>query len=291
VLALLDSFAYPADVLARARQPMKIGDADWRVRAYAVLEPALSAAHRESLRPLFALPAARAPGARERSAERLIELALGRYGWGSPWLRACALRALDPESPAARAALERASTDADPLVAETATAALARDAHPVAADGAPYLTVDKVLVLRGVTLFRAIPHQVLAGVAALLTERRAEPGERIVEKGELGDCLYVIAAGRVRVHDAERCFQELGEREVFGELSLLDAQPRAASVTAIEHALLLRLAQGDFQALMSERPDIMQAINRALCAMVRTANAAGACEAPSGRAAAEAAMA
>lgn len=279
-LTLLESFSYSPELLARARQLMKIGEPDWRARAFATLEPALSPQHRESLSPLFASPEARPrpEGSGERPrGERLVELALGRYGWVSPWLRACALRALDSEAPVARAALERASTDPDPLIAETAAAKLAQrgGAGAVKADGpAPYLTIDKVIVLRDVNLFRAIPHQVLAGVATLLTERWVDSGERVFDKGELGDCLYIIASGRVRVHDGERAFQYLDQHQVFGELSLLDAQPRAASVTAVERTRLFRLAQSDFYALMSERPDITLAINRALCAMVRAADAA-----------------
>ena len=278
-LGLMESFAYPAELTAQARQLMEVGGADWRARAFAALEPALSPQHRASLAPLFAAPDAHAPAARERPrAERLVELALGRYGWASPWLRGCALRALDPAAAAARAALERAAGDPDPLVAETAAAVLAKGAAAAAGAHGKYLTIDKVMVLRDVNLFRAIPHQVLAGVATLLTERWAEPGERIFDKGDLGDCLYIIASGRVRVHDGARTFQHLAQHQVFGELSLLDAQPRAASATAVERTHLFRLAQSDFYALMSERPDITHAINRALCAMVRAADASHAAE-------------
>ena len=284
-LALLGSFAYPPELLARMRQLMEVGGADWRARAFAALEPALSPQHRESLSALFASPDSHdlreAAASRERPrGERVVELAMGRYGWVSPWLRGCALRALDPGAPGAKAALERASTDPDPLVAETAAAALSKGKGGAASAGAPgrYLTIDKVLVLRDVNLFRAIPHQILAGVATLLTERWADPGERIFDQGDLGDCLYIIAAGRVRVHDGNRTFQGLGPHQVFGELSLLDAQPRAASATAIERTYLFRLAQSDFYALMSERPEITHAINRALCAMVRAADASNAME-------------
>jgi CRP-like cAMP-binding protein len=90
----------------------------------------------------------------------------------------------------------------------------------------------------------------------------------------VGDCLYIIESGAVHVHDGERALQDLARHQVFGELSLLDAQPRAASATAKERTHLLRLGQADFYALMAERPDITQSINRALCAMVRAANAA-----------------
>jgi CRP-like cAMP-binding protein len=58
-------------------------------------------------------------------------------------------------------------------------------------------------------------------------------------------------------------------------LSLLDAEPRSASVTAVEQSRLFRLAQADFYSLVSERPDITHGINRVLCQMVRKANSSG----------------
>ncbi|WP_437313681.1 cyclic nucleotide-binding domain-containing protein [Sorangium sp. So ce385] len=272
VMSLLGAFSYPAEVLDRASLPMKVGDPRWRSHALDTLAPALSSEHNELVARLFASPEVLLRGrtlSERARAERLVELAMGRYAWVSPWLRACALRALDPAFGAARGAIERAVNDPDPLVAETAAAQLGA---PLKTAG--YTTIDKVMVLHQANLFRAVPHQVLAGVAALLTEREVQPGERVVEKGELGDCLYVIASGRVRVHDGDRTFQQLGTHQVFGELSLLDASPRAASVTAVERTRLFRLEQGDFYALLSERPDMTRAINRALCAMVRAANAA-----------------
>ncbi len=286
-MTLLESFPYPPKVLAQAKLPMKTGRPDWRASAFATLEGVLSPEVRGQLKPLFESGGAPGPkaasgpkddsGERTRQ-ERLVELGMGRYAWATPWLRACALRALDPKTPGAADTLKRASTDADRLIAETASALLASGAGGGATatpeSPAPYLTIDKVLVLGNVGLFKGIPHEVLAGVAALLTERWAAPGERVIEKGEYGDCLYVIASGRVRVHDGDRTFLELARHQVFGELSLLDAEPRSASVSAVERTRLFRLLQADFYALMSERPEITQAINRVLCGMVRSANAA-----------------
>ena len=276
VLTLLESLPYPAELIASARQPMKTGDPAWRGQAFATIEGALSPQDRAQLSPLFAKSEAPSRDDGERLAqERLAELGMGRYAWASPWLRACALRAIDTSSPSGIATLSRAATDPNALVAETATAALAATRGADGAKGTPcYPTIDKVVVLRKVSLFRAIPHQVLARVAILLTERWVAPGERIIEKGDLGDCLYVIESGSVKVHDGERILGHLGQHQSFGELSLLGAEPRSASVSAIERTHVLRLAQADFSALMSERPDIMQAVNRVLCQMVRSANAA-----------------
>lgn len=278
-LTLLNSFAYPRELLARTRQMLKGGDSGQRSRAFAALQGVLSPQHRELLGPLFQPAESQArdesTGSRRRE-ERLVELGLGRYAWVSPWIRACALRALDTSSPAAATVLTRAVRDPSPLVAETAAAALrsASQSEAVVPITERYLTIDKVTVLRNVSLFKAIPHEILAGIATLLTERWAEPGERIFEKGELGDCLYVIESGRVRVQDGDRTLGYLERHQFFGELSLLDAEPRSASVLAMERSHLFRLAQSDFYSLISERPEISQAINRVLCQMVRKANAA-----------------
>lgn len=277
-LTLLDSLACPPEVLARARRIMKIGDSDWRSRAFAALEDAVSPQHRELLLPIF--QAAESESSNEagkggRGEERLAELGLGRYAWVTPWVRACALRAMDASSPAAAAVLSATAKDLNPLVAETAAAALraSNKIKGTAATAEPYLTIDKVVILREVSLFRAIPHEVLAGIATLLTDRWVESGERIFEKGDLGDSLYIIEAGRVRVHDGDRILGQLEKHQFFGELSLLDAEPRSASVSAVERSHLFRLGQADFYALISERPGVTQAINRVLCQMVRQANA------------------
>jgi CRP/FNR family transcriptional regulator, cyclic AMP receptor protein len=278
-LTLLESFAYPPELLARTRQMMKIGCADRRSSTFAALEGALSPQHRELLSSVLQAAKSESPNEADdarRREERLVELGLGRYAWVSPWIRACALRSLDPSSAAAISVLKRAAKDPNPLLAETAGAALraANEGQPAASMSERYRTIDKVVVLQNVSLFRAIPHEILAGIATLLTERWTEPGERIFEKGELGDCLYVIESGQVRVQDGDRILGHLGRHEFFGELSLLDAEPRSASVFAAERSHLFRLAQSDFYSLISERPDITQAINRALCQMVRKANAA-----------------
>jgi CRP-like cAMP-binding protein len=79
----------------------------------------------------------------------------------------------------------------------------------------------------------------------------------------------VIASGRVRVHDGDRTLGLLGPNEFFGKLSLVDAEPRAASVTALETTDLFSLDQADFYALIAERPEIVRSVNRSLGQMLR----------------------
>ncbi len=103
----------------------------------------------------------------------------------------------------------------------------------------------------------------------LLEELDVAENETIFKKGDTGDSLYIILDGKVRVHDGERLLNFLGEREVFGEMALLDPEPRMASVTAVEATRLFRLEQAPFYELMVERPEVATGIIRVLTGHLR----------------------
>ena len=130
-------------------------------------------------------------------------------------------------------------------------------------------TVEKVLILKTVSMFNQTPDNVLADVADLLEELDVSENETIFKQGDSGDSLYVILDGKVRVHDGERLLNYLGEREVFGEMALLDPEPRLASVTAVESTRLFRLDQAPFYELMAERPEVATGIIRVLTGHLR----------------------
>jgi len=117
-------------------------------------------------------------------------------------------------------------------------------------------TVEKVLFLKSVELFSQIPGEELAQVAMIAAEETREAGEVIFAEGEAGDALYVVLDGRVRVHGEEKVIAELGERECFGEMSILDSGPRSATATAIEDTSLIKITRDDFQEILSEKPEI-----------------------------------
>ncbi|HZQ05655.1 MAG TPA: cyclic nucleotide-binding domain-containing protein, partial [Anaerolineae bacterium] len=132
-----------------------------------------------------------------------------------------------------------------------------------------FSTVEIVGILRGVDIFAQTPVPVLADVAAVLQQVELNEGETIFQKGDLGDSLYIIVAGRVRVHDGAHTLSDLGEGEVFGEMALLDPEPRSASVTAVEATQLLRLDQQSFQELLEERAEIARGIIKVLTRRLR----------------------
>lgn len=132
-------------------------------------------------------------------------------------------------------------------------------------------TVEKVLFLKSIELFSQIPGEELAQVALISTEETRDPGEEIFAEGETGDALYLVLDGRVRVHRADRVIAELGERECFGEMAILDAGPRSATVTAIDTTRLLRIAREDFQEILSDKPEIALGIIKVLSRRLRDA--------------------
>ena len=91
------------------------------------------------------------------------------------------------------------------------------------------LLIEKVLVLKSLNLFKDTPENVLADLAPLMKEIQYEQGTEIFKEGEIGDCMYIIQQGNIKIHKGTTTLAILKEKEVFGELSLLDADTRSAS--------------------------------------------------------------
>ncbi len=130
-------------------------------------------------------------------------------------------------------------------------------------------TIEMVTTLKTIGVFSGTPDEILAEIASLLEEIELAAEETIFEKGHLGDCMYIIVSGEVRVHDGERTLNHLGERDVFGEMAVLDPEPRMASVTTVENTKLLRLDQESFYKLMDQRIEIVRGIIRVLSGHLR----------------------
>lgn len=134
-------------------------------------------------------------------------------------------------------------------------------------------TAEKVAILRTVSWFAETPDEILAELATLLKLVEFQPGETIFHKGDCGDCMYIVVTGRVRVHDGERTLNYLGAGDVFGEMAILDAEPRVASVMTEEGVRLLQLDQKQFYDLMASRAEVargvIRVLNRRLRARVR----------------------
>ena len=120
-------------------------------------------------------------------------------------------------------------------------------------------------LLRQVTIFRDLPPEVLGDLATRVHPRAAEAGSVIVSAEEPGDSLFVIARGKVKVvlygeTGREIILSILRAGDFFGEMSLLDRQPRSANVVAVEDADLLSLDREAFEKHLSAHPSTALAI-------------------------------
>lgn len=132
-------------------------------------------------------------------------------------------------------------------------------------------TVEKVLFLKTIDLFSQIPGEDLAAVALISSEEHHERGSVVFDEGDAGDALYLVLTGKVRVHKRDKLIAELGERECFGEMSILDASPRSASVTAQDDLDVLKITREDFQEILAEKPEIALGVIKVLTRRLRDA--------------------
>jgi len=134
------------------------------------------------------------------------------------------------------------------------------------------LLIEKVLVLKSLNLFKETPENILADLAPLMKEMQYEQGTEIFKEGDTGDCMYIIQQGNIKIHKGNITLAILKEKEVFGELSLLDADTRSASATADTDCILYKIDQEPFYELMDERPEVAKGFIKILCQRLRTMN-------------------
>ncbi len=119
----------------------------------------------------------------------------------------------------------------------------------------------KVETLRSVPLFRALDDNAAFDLCNLLTVREEPSGTPLFYRGDPGDAMYLIETGRVRIsvkdadgHDAT--LAEFRDGEFFGEMAILDEQPRSADATIVADTRLAVLSRDDFRAFLHKNPDI-----------------------------------
>lgn len=100
----------------------------------------------------------------------------------------------------------------------------------------------------------------------------------LINEGDESDALYVILKGKVRVFVSDDSGREVtlniqGTGEYFGELALLDEQPRSASVITLERSRIALIPKGEFQRCLLEQPEISIKLIRAMSRRIRALTA------------------
>jgi CRP-like cAMP-binding protein len=132
--------------------------------------------------------------------------------------------------------------------------------------GYTVITLEKLLLLKSITLFKQMPEDLLLHlVTSLIKEKMVSAEELILDKSDVNSIIYIIVSGTVKVHDESRTIKELGAREIFGELSALTNQKPVCNVSALEDCLLLTIDGDSLYDLMSIEPGLSKGIIIALC--------------------------
>ncbi len=134
----------------------------------------------------------------------------------------------------------------------------------------PLSTEQKATLLSKLPLFAGISGESRNRLANVAGEQQFAEGQFIVRQGQVGTGLYVIVDGSVRVvRGSEDELAKLGSGDFFGELSVIDQQPRNASVQAAEPTTVLAVASWDLLALLEKDPALSLNLIKGLVGRIR----------------------
>ncbi len=128
----------------------------------------------------------------------------------------------------------------------------------------------KLFSLEDVEIFAQTDVDDLAAIAALAKEQTFRKGERIYAEGDPGDALYIITAGSVDAVKHGETVMTMREKEVFGDVSLLDGTPRPTDMIAAQDVSALVIERRDFLDLLSDRPELLQGIFRVVSRQLKS---------------------
>ena len=133
------------------------------------------------------------------------------------------------------------------------------------------------VVLKSVPLFSAFTEQQLVTLLNYVQHRSYPRNVFVIQAGDETDSLYVILAGKVKVlipddQGREVILSVMGPHDFFGEMGILDDQPRAASVSTLEPCEMLRLSKAGFINCLKENADVAMLVIRNLVKRLREAD-------------------
>ena len=128
-------------------------------------------------------------------------------------------------------------------------------------------------LLSAVPLFERLDEEERNLLAAQIEAIDLPAGTTIFKRGDPGDSIFIVASGEVEIFVLDTTgqrivFETAKAGDFFGELSLLDGDPRSASAVAIQETRALRIDRGDLSLLFSRHPtaalDVLAVIGRRL---------------------------
>ena len=129
-------------------------------------------------------------------------------------------------------------------------------------------------MLEKASIWSGLDKKDLKFIAKSSKERKYETGDVIVQKGEAGVGFYLILDGSVEIRSNGTILSTLGPGQFFGEMSVIDNQPRSADAVAMEPSRCLILSAWSFNALILEHPKIALKMLQEFVRRMRSTNKA-----------------
>lgn len=126
-------------------------------------------------------------------------------------------------------------------------------------------------------MFAALDPEAAAALRTSMDEVRLQKGEVLFHEGEPGDRLYVVIEGKIKLGQTSADGREsllaiLGPSELLGELSLFDPGPRTATAAALTDTTLMGLGHQALRPWLAGRPEVAEALLKALAQRLRRTN-------------------
>lgn len=130
-------------------------------------------------------------------------------------------------------------------------------------------------ILKNVALFSALNENVLEAIAQHAVNRTYPKNSVVINEGDNSDSLYIILSGKVKVYLSDENGKEIiigiqQPGDYFGELALIDEEPRAASIMTLEKSSFSVISKGNFHQYLLGHPDAALMLLRDLAQRLRS---------------------
>jgi HEAT repeat protein len=182
----------------------------------------------------------------------------------------------EESAPDGKADWKRLIADNDPWIRDCALFAAHKLGEMKMENIATLSLMERILFFKRVPLFANLSPSDIKQVAAIAEEASFSDGDIMVRQGEVGDVMFIIVSGEVRVvATKDQKEVELARRKAgdfIGEMALISKEPRSATIVAIGTVHSLYINQKSFESLLRDRPDVSLAVIEILCERLREAD-------------------
>ncbi|NOY66187.1 MAG: cyclic nucleotide-binding domain-containing protein [Gammaproteobacteria bacterium] len=136
---------------------------------------------------------------------------------------------------------------------------------------------ERILLLKKSPIFSEVATEDLRSVALELEDEQYFKGDKVFEINNYGDFMYILQNGKIGISlesdpDANKYLATLTAGDCFGEMNLLDDQPRSATAVALEDSHLLSLEKSRLHGLIIHYPELSLGIMKSMSLRLRNAN-------------------